>query len=130
MFRNGSHCPEFDALRLRGIQHQESARSLVAQSRKRAQLDRDMALVSPVSDRGDDHLWALLQDFAVSILITGDRLLLGNPPRRNSVISPKTGVNTSSRMHDPVVTFAAVGVGCRWVAAGELAKQMGAWLRG
>ena len=45
---------------------------------------------SPAPDRGDDHLWALLNAYSGSILITGDRLLLENPPKRSSVISPST----------------------------------------
>ncbi len=47
----------------------------------------------PAPDRGDDHLWALLGAYAGSILITGDRLLLENPPTRSSVISPKTCID-------------------------------------
>jgi putative PIN family toxin of toxin-antitoxin system len=45
---------------------------------------------SPAPDRGDDHLWALLSAYAGSILVTGDRLLLENPPKRSLVISPST----------------------------------------
>ncbi len=41
-------------------------------------------------DDGDDFLWALLASESASTLITGDRLLLENPPTRRSVISPKT----------------------------------------
>jgi len=39
-----------ESLRLRGIQDQESARSLVAQARKRAQLDPDEALALAVEE--------------------------------------------------------------------------------
>jgi putative PIN family toxin of toxin-antitoxin system len=45
---------------------------------------------SPAPDRGDDHLWALLSAYSGSILVTGDRLLLENPPKQSSVISPST----------------------------------------
>ena len=45
---------------------------------------------SPAPDRGDDHLWALLSAYPGSILVTGDRLLLKNPPTRSSVILPGT----------------------------------------
>ena len=45
---------------------------------------------SPAPDRGDDHLWALLSAYSGSILVTGDRLLLANPPKRSPVISPST----------------------------------------
>ena len=41
-------------------------------------------------NRGDDHLWAMLSAYSGSILVTGDRLLLENPPKRSSVISPST----------------------------------------
>ena len=44
----------------------------------------------PAPDRGDDHLWALLTAHASGILVTGDQLLLNNPPQRSSVISPAT----------------------------------------
>ncbi len=48
---------------------------------------------SPAPDRGDDHLWALLNAYPESILVTGDRLLLENPPTQSSVISPGTWLN-------------------------------------
>lgn len=48
---------------------------------------------SPAPDRGDDHLWALLSAYSGSILITGDRLLLENPPKQRSVISPGAWLN-------------------------------------
>lgn len=48
---------------------------------------------SPAPDRGDDHLWALLSAYPESILVTGDRLLLENPPTQSSVISPGTWLN-------------------------------------
>jgi putative PIN family toxin of toxin-antitoxin system len=51
---------------------------------------REPVTASPAPDRGDDHLWALLDAYAGSILITGDRLLLDNPPSLHSVISPAT----------------------------------------
>jgi len=51
---------------------------------------RESKPASPAPDRGDDHLWALLGAYSGSILITGDRLLLENPPARSSVMSPKT----------------------------------------
>lgn len=57
---------------------------------------------SPAPDRGDDHLWALLGAYAGSILITGDRLLLENPPARSSVISSKTCVDSFLGTHDPM----------------------------
>ncbi len=54
---------------------------------------REPKPASPAPDRGDGHLWALLGAYAGSILITGDRLLLEDPPTRCSVISPKTCVD-------------------------------------
>jgi len=55
---------------------------------------REPTSASPAPDRGDDHLWALLGAYSGSILITGDRLLLENPPVRSSVMSPKTWVDS------------------------------------
>jgi len=40
-------------------------------------------------DPADRHLWALLATFPGSVLITGDRLLLEEPPAPGSVISPR-----------------------------------------
>ena len=41
-------------------------------------------------DPGDNHLWSLLASHAGSILVTGDQLLLKNPPSSYSVISPRS----------------------------------------
>ena len=41
-------------------------------------------------DPGDNHLWSLLASHADSILVTGDQLLLKNPPSSYSVISPRS----------------------------------------
>lgn len=54
---------------------------------------REPEPASPAPDYGDDHLWAVLGAYAGSIFITGDRLLLENPPTRSSVIAPKTCVD-------------------------------------
>jgi putative PIN family toxin of toxin-antitoxin system len=54
---------------------------------------REQKPATPVSNPGDDHLWALLGARAGSILIAGDRLLLENPPARSLVISPKSCVD-------------------------------------
>ena len=45
-------------------------------------------------DPGDAHLWALLASHPQSQLVTGDRLLMENPPSDFSVISPRDFVNT------------------------------------
>lgn len=45
-------------------------------------------------DPGDAHLWALLASHPRSQLVTGDRLLMENPPSGFSVISPRDFVNT------------------------------------
>ncbi len=42
-----------------------------------------------VPDPGDNHLWALLLSQPQGILVTGDRLLLDNPPKHHLVLSPK-----------------------------------------
>ncbi len=52
---------------------------------------------SPAPDRGDDHLWAMLSAYSGSILVTGDRLLLKNPPTPSSVISPSTWLSDFSQ---------------------------------
>ena len=44
-------------------------------------------------DPGDVHLWALLASHPQSQLVTGDRLLLGNPPSEFSVTSPRDFVD-------------------------------------
>jgi len=41
-------------------------------------------------DPHDDHLWALLKAIPGAILVTGDQLLLHNPPSLASVISPRS----------------------------------------
>jgi putative PIN family toxin of toxin-antitoxin system len=51
---------------------------------------RDPEPVSPAPDPGDNHLWALLESHAGSVLITGDHLLIEHPPGRASVVSPRT----------------------------------------
>jgi hypothetical protein len=45
---------------------------------------------SPASDPGNDHLWRLLSAVPGSILVTGDQLLLHNPPENASVLSPRS----------------------------------------
>ena len=52
---------------------------------------REPAESSGAPDPGDDHLWSLLQS-TDAILVTGDQLLLDNPPRAASTILPKTCV--------------------------------------
>jgi putative PIN family toxin of toxin-antitoxin system len=49
---------------------------------------REPVLTVLAPDSGDDHLWALLSSFRGSVLVTGDRLLLENPPDFASVIKP------------------------------------------
>lgn len=44
-------------------------------------------------DRGDDHLWALLATWPDTVLVTGDRLLLTNPPPGASVVSSREFVD-------------------------------------
>lgn len=39
-------------------------------------------------DPGDEHLWTLLAAESFAALITGDRLLLEQPPSHNAVFSP------------------------------------------
>ena len=52
------------------------------------------------SDRGhapdphDGHMWALLAGHSQGLLVTGDRLLVENPPAGASVISPRRFADT------------------------------------
>ena len=48
---------------------------------------REPATSEQAPDPGDSHLWALLASHSGSVLVTGDRLLLENPPDEHSVIS-------------------------------------------
>ena len=50
---------------------------------------REPGTPSKAPDAGDDHLWSLLASYADCLLVTGDRLLIENPPRRRSVISAR-----------------------------------------
>ena len=50
------------------------------------------ALQAP--DREDDHLWQLLAAVPGAMLVTGDRLLLEQPPDFSSVISPRTFIES------------------------------------
>ena len=44
-------------------------------------------------DRGDDHLWRLLQAMPGLTLVTGDRLLVEQPPQFASVVSPRAALD-------------------------------------
>ena len=50
---------------------------------------REPAIRGDAPDPGDDHLWALLASYPQGQLVTGDRLLLENPPSGTSVVSPR-----------------------------------------
>ncbi len=43
----------------------------------------------PAPDPGDQHLWDLLQVEPGSVLVTGDRRLLSEPPRGRGVMDPR-----------------------------------------
>ena len=45
-------------------------------------------------DTGDSHLWALLAVHPQGLLVTGDRLLIDNPPSGACVISPRRFADT------------------------------------
>jgi putative PIN family toxin of toxin-antitoxin system len=51
---------------------------------------REPKPTSSAPEPGDDHLWALLAVHPGSILVTGDRLLLDNPPDFASVLTPRS----------------------------------------
>lgn len=45
-------------------------------------------------DPGDDHLWRLLNTLDAGVLVTGDQLLLDNPPDTASVLSSRSFVDS------------------------------------
>ncbi len=57
---------------------------------------REPAANGDAPDSGDDHLWALLTTFPQAVLVTGDGLLLDNPPSNASVISARDLLNMIS----------------------------------
>ena len=62
---------------------------LVANAMWRDPVDGDDA-----PDAGDNHLWALLTSHPQGLLVTGDRLLVDNPPSGASVSSPRRFADT------------------------------------
>ncbi len=54
---------------------------------------REPGVHKSAPDPGDDHLWALLSTNAKCQLVTGDRLLIENPPGIDSVISARDFVD-------------------------------------
>lgn len=55
---------------------------------------RDPVLGRGAPDAGDNHLWALLASHPRGLLVTGDRLLVENPPSGASVISARHFADT------------------------------------
>ena len=60
-------------------------------------MSRDLVVSEDSPDAGDSHPWALLASHPQSLLVTGDQLLIENPPSRASVISPRRFVDTFLR---------------------------------
>lgn len=54
---------------------------------------REPGVHDSAPDPGDDHLWALLSSNVKSLLVTGDRLLIENPPGSDAVISARDFVD-------------------------------------
>ena len=48
----------------------------------------------PAPESGDNHLWALLSSWPDSRLVTGDRLLVENPPATGVVVTPRQVADT------------------------------------
>jgi len=71
-------------------------RPTIARLHKLAQADIDAILREPLAaeqnapDQGDQHLWNLLAVRKEAIVITGDKLLLANPPESARVISAQS----------------------------------------
>ena len=75
-------------VRLHGLTAEELDRllaDLVANAMWRASI-----AAGDAPDTGDQHLWVLLASHPQACLVTGDRLLLENPPGSVSVISPRS----------------------------------------
>lgn len=75
-------------VRLHGLTGEELDRllaDLVANAMWRAPV-----VAGEAPDTGDQHLWALLASHPQARLVTGDRLLLENPPGSVSVMSPRS----------------------------------------
>jgi putative PIN family toxin of toxin-antitoxin system len=52
---------------------------------------------APAPDPGDDHLWALAGCHPGACLVTGDRLLLDNPPEGVKVVTPRQFLESQDR---------------------------------
>lgn len=50
---------------------------------------RELTQTATAPDPGDAHIWALLATMKDVVLVTGDKLLLDNPPEGRRVISPE-----------------------------------------
>jgi hypothetical protein len=85
-------------IKLHGLTESEADR-LVVELTSNA-MWREPKPAPPAPDPGDDHLWALLDSYLGSVFITGDYLLLENPPVKSSVVSPKTYVDSLLGLDD------------------------------
>lgn len=52
-------------------------------------MQRETAIMGDAPDSADGHLWALLATFPKAVLITGNQLLIREPPSPGSVIPPR-----------------------------------------
>ena len=50
---------------------------------------REPVATETAPDSGDDHLWALLGTHPLACLVTGDQLLVSNPPAHSRVVTPR-----------------------------------------
>lgn len=50
---------------------------------------REPVATQTAPDTGDNHLWALLAGHPRACLVTGDQLLVSNPPAHSRVITPR-----------------------------------------
>ena len=76
-------------VRLHGLSSREVDRLLTHLVANAMWREPESNVGSNAPDSADRHLWALLATFSGAVLITGDQLLLKEPPTPGSVISPR-----------------------------------------
>ncbi len=78
-------------LRLHGLDEEQIDQLLTEITANALWRERLPEATEHAPDPGDEHLWQLLASEPAAVLITGDRLLLEQPPTSGSVLSPAEG---------------------------------------